>query len=231
MISKILLKFISNYIRINSSTSDEFIPVNISHDRWQNYLIRYFDKPSYRILDIGSRKVTKSPLVAKSFKNAEYVGFDIKSGNNVDIVGDAHHLTSYFDETSSFDLVISSATFEHFHSPWIVANEIIKMTKLHGFIFVESHFSFGVHERPSHFFHFTDHGLERLFCYDGKVETIESGLSNPLISFFSNSSAKYLKGKPLVGLFAHCEFFGQKINDSSDKESIKSYVSSTMYPR
>lgn len=68
MISKVLLKFISNYIRTKSSTSDEFIPVNISHDRWQNYLIRSFDKSGYRILDIGSRKVTKTPLVAEFFK-------------------------------------------------------------------------------------------------------------------------------------------------------------------
>jgi SAM-dependent methyltransferase len=231
VISSILYKYLIKSLRSTTKYYDQFIPKKTNHEKWQSYIVKFFDKPGYRVLDIGSRKVTKSPLVAKSFKNAEYVGFDIKSGNNVDIVGDAHQLTSYFEETSSFDLVLSSATFEHFHSPWFVANEIIKMTRLHGHIFVESHFSFGVHERPSHFFHFTDHGLERLFCYDGKVEIIESGLSNPLISFFSNSSAKYLKGKQLVGLFAHCEFFGRKINNSSDKESINSYISSTMYPR
>lgn len=104
------------------------------------------------------------------------------------------------------------------------------MTKLHGHIFVESHSSFGVHERPSHFFNFTDHGLERLFRYDGRVVTIESGLSNPLLSFYSNSYAKYLNGNQIVGLFAHCEFFGKKMNDYSDKESKKSYILAAMYP-
>lgn len=132
MISSVLSKLLTKYFQSSCNKYTHFIPAKTNHELWQTYLLESFDKPSYRILDIGSRKVTKSPLVAKSFKNAEYVGFDIKSGNNVDIVGDAHQLTSYFEENSSFDLVLSSATFEHFHSPWIVANEIIKMTKLHG---------------------------------------------------------------------------------------------------
>ena len=57
---------------------------------------------------------------------ASYVGFDFYPGENVDVVGDAHKLSSYFGHDEKFDLIFSSAVFEHLHMPWIVAQEIQK---------------------------------------------------------------------------------------------------------
>jgi 2-polyprenyl-3-methyl-5-hydroxy-6-metoxy-1,4-benzoquinol methylase len=53
----------------------------------------------------------------------------------VDIVGDAHKLSSYFENGKQFDIVFSSAVFEHFAMPWIVATEIAKILKVGGFVF------------------------------------------------------------------------------------------------
>ncbi len=49
-------------------------------------------------------------------------------------------------------MIFSSAVFEHFAVPWIVAQEINKLLNVDGYIFVETHYSFSCHERPWHFF-------------------------------------------------------------------------------
>ena len=41
-----------------------------------------------------------------------------------------------------FDIIYSSACFEHFAMPWVVAIEIAKLLKVGGIVFVETHFSF-----------------------------------------------------------------------------------------
>src|SRR3990170_1083852 len=114
---------------------------NISHQKWQKYLYEIGDKPNTRILEIGSREVTGESDARLKFSNATYIGFDFYSGPNVDVVGDAHKLSSYFKNEEKFDIIYSSACFEHFAMPWIVATEIAKLLKVGGIVFVETHFS------------------------------------------------------------------------------------------
>ena len=104
-------------------------PDNVHHGMWETYLSREFNKPGIRILEIGSRVVTGANL-RHLFDEAEYIGFDFHDGKNVDVVGDAHKLSSYFSDEEKFDLIFSSAVFEHLHMPWIVAEEIDKVLKV-----------------------------------------------------------------------------------------------------
>jgi len=112
-----------------------------------------------RILEIGSREVTGKSNARERFSKAEYVGFDFHPGANVDVVGDAHKLSQYFD-AQHFDVIYSVAVFEHFAMPWVVATEIAKLLKVGGTVLVATHFSFGSHERPWHFFQFSDNGTQ-----------------------------------------------------------------------
>ncbi|MCH4093166.1 MAG: class I SAM-dependent methyltransferase [Acetobacter peroxydans] len=93
------------------------------------------------MLELGSRNVTGSNL-RNRFSNTDYVGFDFYAGENVDIVGDAHKLSSYFANKEKFDLIFSSAVFEHLYMPWVAAVEIQKLLKVGGYVFIETHFSF-----------------------------------------------------------------------------------------
>lgn len=52
--------------------------------------------------------------------------------------GDAHYLFSYFEDGKKFDLIFSSAVFEHLAMPWKVAEEISKMLRCGGYFFVET---------------------------------------------------------------------------------------------
>lgn len=208
-------------------------PNNVSHKDWAAYLSSQFNKPGFRILELGSRNVTGSNLRDK-FSNAHYVGFDFYAGENVDIVGDAHKLSSYFSNQEKFDLIFSSAVFEHLYMPWIAAIEIQKLLKVEGHVFIETHFSFSSHERPWHFFQFSDMGLRALFNDALGFDLIESGMSNPISGYFAHNADKYLRHLPVSELYCHSEIFCRKRCDVDifdwNNVSIDSIVEGTRYP-
>lgn len=192
-------------------------PNYVSHENWMNYLIKRFNKPGMRVLEVGSRNVTGTNF-RKNFNHANYVGFDFYEGENVDVVGDAHKLSNYFSGQEKFDLIFSSAVFEHLHMPWVVAYEIQKMLKVGGYVFVETHFSFSSHERPWHFFQFSDMGLRALFNDSLGFDLIDKGVSNPIAGFFGPSASRYLRYKPVLELYCHSEILCRKRSEINDFE-------------
>ncbi|MEI6508389.1 MAG: methyltransferase domain-containing protein [Bacteroidota bacterium] len=222
-------KFDSHFI-----LKDAPISKKVSHQKWQKYLYEIGNKPGLRILEIGSREVTGESNARKQFANATYVGFDYYAGNNVDVVGDVHKLSTYFKNDEKFDIIYSSACFEHFAMPWIVSTEIAKLLKVGGIVFVETHFSYSLHERPWHFFQFSDMALKTLFSPALGFECIEAGLSNPMIARFSSLADDYLKNMPVAGLYCHSEYLGKKVKDVPDFDwkniDLKDVVGDTKYP-
>jgi len=181
------------------------------HSTWMDHLSQVGNFPGLRVLEIGSREVTGESIARERFRQAEYVGFDYYAGPNVDVVGDAHRLSTYFNQ--QFDLIYSSAVFEHFAMPWLVAEEIAKLLKVGGTIFVETHFSFSSHERPWNFFQFSDLGLRALFPPELGFECVDAGMSNPIVGRFSSLADDELKLQPVRGLYCHSEFLGRKLRD------------------
>src|SRR5665647_1066981 len=206
----------------------------VCHLKWQKYLYEIGNKPGMRILEIGSREVTGESSARKEFSLAKYIGFDYYPGKNVEVVGDAHKLSSYFEDQEKFDIVYSSACFEHFAMPWIVAVEISKLLKIGGIVFVETHFSYSSHERPWHFFQFSDMALRTLFSPALGFECIEAGMSNPIVGRFSSLADDYLKNKRVTGLYCHSEYLGKKITDVEDfdweKVDFIDVIGETQYP-
>lgn len=179
----------------------------ISHDNWIATLSKLANKPGKRVLEVGSRVVTGANF-RSHFDRADYIGFDFHPGENVDVVGDAHRLSSYFD--TKFDLIFSSAVFEHFAMPWIVSLEMIKLLAVGGYIFVETHYSYCSHERPWHFFQFSELALQILFPPAAGIHCVDAGASNPLVARFSSLASKYLANQPVPGLYCHSGFLGVK---------------------
>lgn len=211
-------------------------PKIVNHGNIYNALLALGNKQEgMKILEIGSREVTSESRLRKMFPNAEYVGFDYYSGENVDVVGDAHKLSSYFKEEEKFDLIYSLVCFEHFAMPWKVAEEINKLLKVGGFVVIETHFSYSSHERPWHFFQFSDLALKVLFSPAMGFLCVDSGMSNPLVGRFSQLAEEYLRGQGVPGLYCHSEFLGQKIKEAEDfswdKVSLEDVVGNTRYPQ
>jgi len=87
------------------------------------------------------------------------------------------------------------------------------MLKVGGILMIETHFSFSSHERPWHFFQFSDMALKCLFSKALGFECIEAGMSNPIVGRFSSLADNYLRNKPVGGLYCHSEYLGKKINN------------------
>ena len=209
-------------------------PNKVNHSNWVNFLSEKFNKPETRILEIGSRVVTGANFKEK-FGKSKYIGFDIHEGDNVNIVGDVHKLSSYFEEEKKFDLIFSSAVFEHLHMPWIAAEEINKLLNVNGYIFIETHFSFSAHERPWNFFQFSEIGLRSLFSEEMGYELIDSGLSNPIFGYFSHKSDSYLRYRPVKELYTHSSLLVKKVKDLKNFNwrdiDIYKIVDQTPYPK
>lgn len=240
-LKKVLLNVRNLPLLIESKFDQNFlakdVPMSktICHQNWQKFLYENFNKPGFKILEIGSREVTGLSSARNEFSKADYTGFDYYPGNNVDVVGDAHNLSSYFNKEDKFDLIYSSACFEHFAMPWIVALEISKLLKIGGSVFVETHFSFSSHERPWHFFQFSDMALKVLFSEALGFECIEAGVSNPIVGRFSSLADDYLKNKPISRLYCHSEYLGKKTKDIDNfdwsKVNVTDLMGEAKYPQ
>lgn len=214
------------------SAPDVFVDSDIKHGNWIAYLQEMYDKEGMEVLEVGARVVTGA-CFRRYFTHANYTGFDYYAGENVDVVGDAHELSRYFNK--KFDLIFSSAVFEHLAMPWKVSTEMIKLLKLNGHVFIETHYSYSTHERPWHFFQFSENALDILFPEKFGMRCIKRGCSNLIEGRFSEYASEYLAGQIVPGLYCHSEYLGQKIRETDELKwenvSLADVVKSTEYPR
>lgn len=130
-----------------------------------------------RLLEIGSR--ARSGAIYRSWFPADmhYTGIDITSGPNVDIVGDAHHLTRHVDQR--FDFMFSIAVFEHILMPWKVAIEMNKVLEPGGQALIISHAAWPLHEEPWDFFRFSKDAWRGIFNRHTGFEIIDAQYQYP----------------------------------------------------
>lgn len=115
-----------------------------------------------RLMEIGSRARSGNIYVQGFAEHVSYVGMDIVPGPNVDVVGDAHALSSSF-EAESFDALFCISVFEHLGMPWKAVLEMNKVLKPGGQVFLSTHPLWPLHDRPWDFFRFSTDGLRMLF--------------------------------------------------------------------
>ncbi len=213
-------------------SEDVCIGRDICHENWISYLQEKFNKEGMEILEIGARNVAGARL-SDYFSRANYIGFDYYPGENVHVVGDAHELSRYFDK--KFDLIFSSAVFEHLAMPWKVSTEIIKLLKVNGYIFIETHYSFSSHERLWHFFQFSENALDVLFPEKFGMQCLKKGCCNLLEGKFSEYASEYLAGRRVHGLYCHSAYLEKKVKEAEnlswDDISLLDVVKSTRYPK
>ena len=77
----------------------------------------------------------------------------------------------YKDET--FDAVISLAVFEHLRRPWEMADEVYRVLKPGGRVYVDTAFMQPLHADPSHWFNMTLGGVREIFK---KFKHLKSGV-------------------------------------------------------
>ncbi len=141
---------------VKRSTDDPFQVV------FDDFLAATKQQSGASMLEIGSRNVT-GEAYRELFPHIEsYTGFDVLAGEGVDVVGDAHKLSDYF-ENESFDFVYSVSVLEHILFPWKVAIEMNKVMKTGGYVFLSTHTAWPEHEMPWDFWRFPANGFHALF--------------------------------------------------------------------
>jgi SAM-dependent methyltransferase len=133
-----------------------------------------------RILEIGSR--ARSGIVRRDLfpAGAEYVGFDIVAGPNVDVVGDAHRLSGYFP-AGYFDAAFSVSVWEHLAMPWKVSLELNRVLRTGGVAMINTHQSWPSHEEPWDYFRFSEFSWPALFNAATGFEILACGMGMPAV--------------------------------------------------
>lgn len=119
-----------------------------------------------KVLDVGSYNVNGCYTSLLSNYDVEYVGLDIESGPNVDVVvADPYDWKEL--EDSSFDFVISGNAFEHIQYPWLTMEQIYKKLKPEGFTCILAPFCLGEHRYPTDCYRYYPDGMKALAEWAG----------------------------------------------------------------
>ena len=117
--------------------------------------------PGATILDVGAGGRRIAPHVTT---------FDAFAGPDVDVVGDIHSM-QFADD--SYDCVFCTGTLEHVANPWQAVQEIYRVTRPGGIVYVDVPFIQGYHADPTDYWRFTIDGLRHL-C--GSFVELQSGV-------------------------------------------------------
>ncbi len=130
------------------------------------------------LLDVGGR--ARSGIQrSEEYPDCDVTVFDIVADPGVDVVGDAHALSTYFPP-DSFDFAMSVAVFEHLLMPWKVAVEMNRVLRPGGLAYVHSHQSQPMHDMPWDFFRFSDMSWHALFNRRTGFEVLAAEMSMPV---------------------------------------------------
>lgn len=149
-----------------------------SHGCWDRFIDQLETIESTEVLEMGSR--ARSGITVKELipKKHAYVGLDILPGPNVDVVGDAHCLSTLFSK-NRFGAIFSRSVFEHLAMPWKVVIEANHVLATGGFIFASTHQTWVLHEQPWDFWRYSTDAWATLFNRFTGFEIIETAYGEP----------------------------------------------------
>jgi len=148
------------------------------HACWYYFLDALQSFASGDTLEIGSRArsaITRRQLIPAKLG---YVGLDILPGPNVDVVADAHRLSTVFG-SRKFVAAFSLSVFEHLAMPWKVVLEINRVLQPGGLVFVNTPQTWPLHEEPWDFWRFSIHSWPCLFNALTGFEIVEVAQGEP----------------------------------------------------
>ncbi|GJE27497.1 class I SAM-dependent methyltransferase [Methylobacterium organophilum] len=149
------------------------------------------------LLEIGSRARSGHSYRSNFPDGLPYTGLDVKAGPNVDVVGDAHHLSRHLlpGTAGPFDYVFSVSVFEHLLLPWKVALEMNAVMREGGLAYIQSHPMWPLHEEPWDFWRFSENGWRGLFNAHTGFTLLGAGYDLPAMAVPVAAA-----GGPLAGL-------------------------------
>jgi len=186
------------------------------HLVFQRFLDEVNGAPGSSVLEIGSRARSGNIYTEFLSKSVKYSGMDIIPGPNVDWVGDAHELSTCTGG-ETFDAIFSISVFEHLGMPWKVVLEMNKIMRTGGIVFVATHQTWSLHDRPWDFFRFSADAFRTLFNRTTGFEIVEvrEGLPCRIFPLGSEASMKGMEFNREAYLLT--TMIARKIGDSDPR--------------
>ena len=100
------------------------------------------------------------------------------AGPNVDVVGDAHELSSVFPG-QRFDAVFATSVLEHLLMPWKFAVELNRVMNPGALGLFTTHQCWPIHDQPWDFWRFSDQAWNGLLNAATGFEIIEARMGEP----------------------------------------------------
>jgi hypothetical protein len=140
------------------------------------------------LLEVGSR--ARSGIVRKGITphNWTYTGLDVMAGDNVDVVGDAHDLSSIFSP-KKFDAVVAFSVLEHLLMPWKFVVELNKILNIGSIGLFTTHQAWPLHDAPWDFWRFSDKAWSALFNKATGFEIVTTTMGEPAYTVALNCHA------------------------------------------
>lgn len=154
--------WLKNFAQLYSLLVNIFSPVmptRIFQKNLKTILSEYNDK--HVILNIGSGA---SQLKQRN----DIINIDLFAFNHVDIVSDACDLPI---ENNKADIILNIAMLEHSKNPKSVVNEMYRVLKPGGKVFIYIPFIVPFHAAPNDYFRWTENGAKELFSLFACVNT------------------------------------------------------------
>lgn len=137
----------------------------ITRPRLRSFLEKH--RSAGRTLDIGCGNAVYGDL----FPNRVTVDIERRPGIAVDVIGDAHNLSTFPNDT--FDIVLCTEVLEHLHTPAKAIDEFGRVLKPGGMLLLTTRFIFPLHDTPHDYYRYTKYGLRYLLRDFENVEVTE----------------------------------------------------------
>jgi SAM-dependent methyltransferase len=122
----------------------------------EGHLSNSINPDAQRLVDSTSGMVLNLSAGGTAEKRPNVVELEYSIFRNTDVVGDAHQLP-FRDEV--FDACICMNAFEHYREPHVVAEEVFRVLKPGGTLFMHTAALQPIHEPPHHYYNTTRYGL------------------------------------------------------------------------
>ena len=189
----------------------EPLPAAASPDLFRTFIARV-NREHASVLEVGARRSSPFSLSYRSHfePHVRFVGFDILPGDNVDVVGDAHHLTRHFPE-QSLGAAYSLTVLEHLLMPWRFALELNRVLEMGALVYHATHQTWPVHAAPNDFYRFSDEALKFLFGPHAGFEIVDAHMEHLVWLYPEERTTKHFLETPLFPGYGNSQVVARKI--------------------
>jgi hypothetical protein len=114
------------------------------------------------ILEIGSKDYGSTSSFRRFYAGLPYIGVDLEAGAGVDVVADLTAGLGGLCE-NHFALAICCSVLEHVNKPWLMADNITRLVRPGGRLYVSVPWVWRYHPYPDDYFRFSFRGVRSLF--------------------------------------------------------------------